>query len=455
MSERVDASISPENSLQILSRREIDQLYDTSQTSLYKLFRQCALAVLNCGSSEDDTNKVLDLYQSFDIQIVQRERGIKLELTSAPGHAFVDGEMIKGIKEHLFAVLRDILFFHSELYNNSTYDLNSAQGTTDAVFNLLRHAQVLTPSKDPNMIVCWGGHSINSNEYQYTKQVGYELGLRNLDICTGCGPGAMKGPMKGAAIAHRKQRNGDGIYLGISEPGIIAAESPNPIVNQLVIMPDIEKRLEAFVRIAHGIVVFPGGVGTAEEIFYLLAVRLHPSNKAAHLPLIFTAPSESAEYFKKIDEIIGFALGPEAQQHYQIIVEDPVKLARTLSAGMASVRKQRQKDKDAYYYNWKLHIPSELQQPFEPSHENMAALKLNRDQSAFDMAVNLRAMFSGLVAGNVKAEGLQAIAEHGNFKIKGDVDLMEALDELLCSFADQGRMKINTEHYRRCYDIVT
>ena len=48
------------------------------------------------------------------------------------------------------------------------------------------------------------------------------------------------------------------------KPGIIAAESPNPIVNDLVIMPDIEKRLEAFVRLAHGIVVFPGGVGTAE-----------------------------------------------------------------------------------------------------------------------------------------------------------------------------------------------
>ena len=35
-------------------------------------------------------------------------------------------------------------------------------------------------------------------------------------------------------------------------------------------MPDIEKRLEAFVRTAHGIVIFPGGVGTAEEILYIL-----------------------------------------------------------------------------------------------------------------------------------------------------------------------------------------
>ena len=37
-------------------------------------------------------------------------------------------------------------------------------------------------------------------------------------------------------------------------------------------MPDIEKRLEAFVRLGHGFVVFPGGVGTTEEILFLIGV---------------------------------------------------------------------------------------------------------------------------------------------------------------------------------------
>ena len=54
--------------------------------------------------------------------------------------------------------------------------------------------------------------------------------------------------MKGATIGHAKQRLSGGRYLGFTEPGIIAAESPNAIVNNLVILPDIEKRLEAFVR---------------------------------------------------------------------------------------------------------------------------------------------------------------------------------------------------------------
>lgn len=62
----------------------------------------------------------------------------------------------------------------------------------------------------------------------------------------------MKGPMKGATISHAKQRLTGGRYLGLTEPGIIAAEAPNPIVNELVILPDIEKRLEAFVRSVTG-----------------------------------------------------------------------------------------------------------------------------------------------------------------------------------------------------------
>ena len=125
------------------------------------------------------------------------------------------------------------------------------------------------------MVVCWGGHSISRKEYDYSEEVGYQLGLRVMNICTGCGTGAMKGPMEGAAIGHAKQHIPDGQHLGITEPGIIAAESPNPIVNNLVIIPDVEKRLEAFVRIVHGIVVFPGGVGTAEEILYILSILLH------------------------------------------------------------------------------------------------------------------------------------------------------------------------------------
>ena len=229
------------------------------------------------------------------INLMQRNQGIKLRLENAPAAAFVDGRMIQGIREHLFAVLRDIIYTHNEIQGDPTFDLTIGEHVTSAVFHILRNARVLRPNVDPSIVVCWGGHSIGREEYDYTKEVGYQFGLRGLDVCTGCGPGAMKGPMKGATIGHSKQRKKNGRYIGISEPGIIAAESPNPIVKELVIMPDIEKRLEGFVRLGHGIVVFPGGAGTAEEILYLLGVLLNPRNAEIPFPLVFTGPPGAAK----------------------------------------------------------------------------------------------------------------------------------------------------------------
>jgi len=266
IAESVDARVGPRGSLEILSQAEIDKLLDTSHTGLYTLFRNCALAVLNSGSDNDNAKEILEHYRDFDVQIVRHAWGIKLAITNAPGAAFVDGQMIHGIKEHLFAVLRDIIYTANEIIGAGRLDSQDPASITNAVFHILRNARVLDVKTRPNLAVCWGGHAIGDAEYRYAKRVGYELGLRALDVCTGCGPGAMKAPMKGAGVGHAKQRITHGRFLGVTEPGIIAAEPPNAIVNQLVIMPDIEKRLEAFLRLAHGIVVFPGGVGTAEEI---------------------------------------------------------------------------------------------------------------------------------------------------------------------------------------------
>jgi hypothetical protein len=450
----VDTQISPEGRLEILSKSEVAKLLDTSQGGLYNLFRNCSLAVLNCGSPLDDGKELLERYSSFDISIIQRERGIKLDIRGAPANAFVDGKMIKGIHEHLFAVLRDVIYVNDEITDNPKFDLKSSEGVTDSVFHILRNAGVLRPMTNPNLVVCWGGHSISREEYDYTKKVGYELGLRALDICTGCGPGAMKGPMKGAAIAHAKQRITNGRYLGLTEPGIIAAESPNPIVNDLVIMPDIEKRLEAFVRVGHGIVVFPGGAGTAEEILYLLGILLHPDNEGLPFPLVFTGPEHAREYFTQIDHFIGETLGAEARRRYQIIIDDPASVAREMQTGIKLVREFRKQHSDAYYFNWLLKIDNEFQRPFEPSHENMRNLHLHKNQERHLLAANLRRAFSGVVAGNVKDQGIRAIEQFGRFEIHGDTRIMEPMDALLASFVAQHRMKLPGKKYNPCYRIV-
>jgi hypothetical protein len=332
--------------------------------------------------------------------------------------------------------------------------MDSSEHITNAVFHILRNANILKPAIAPKLIVCWGGHSISREEYDYSKEVGYQLGLRDLNICTGCGPGAMKGPMKGATIGHAKQRIGNGVYLGITEPGIIAAESPNPIVNHLVIMPDIEKRLEAFVRTGHGIIVFPGGVGTAEEILYLLGILLHPENRDIPFPLVLTGPHNAAEYFREIDHFIGQTLGPDAQKLYSIVIGDTVKAAQIMAQGVNTVRDFRKFREDAYYFNWSLHIDKAFQEPFIPTHENMSHLQLHADQPAHLLAANLRRAFSGVVSGNVKDEGIREIEKHGLFELSGDKNIMHLMDNLLSSFVKQHRMKLPGTKYTPCYRVI-
>ncbi len=451
--ELVDAQVTPSGTLNILSKKEVSKLLDTSQGGLYKLFRNCSLAVLNCGRVVDDGKALLERYNTFDIQVLQRERGIKLEVKGAPAEAFVEGGIIVGINEHLFAVLRDVIYTSNEIYETGNFNLKISAGITDAVFHILRNADVLQPQVSPQFIVCWGGHSISREEYDYSKSVGYELGLRGLDICTGCGPGAMKGPMKGAAVGHAKQRNPNGRYLGLTEPGIIAAESPNPIVNNLVILPDIEKRLEAFVRVGHGIVVFPGGVGTTEEILYILGILLNPDNQDLPFPLVFTGPASSADYFHQIDQFVANALGSKAQDCYKIIIDDPEAVAIEMRNAMSQVRQYRKDNGDAYYFNWSIKIHGSFQEPFNATHQNMRKLNLLKDQESHKLAANLRRAFSGIVSGNVKDEGIRSIEEHGLFELTGDAELMADMDKLLESFVLQNRMKLDGSEYRPCYRI--
>ncbi|WP_339772555.1 nucleotide 5'-monophosphate nucleosidase PpnN [uncultured Paraglaciecola sp.] len=446
--------LNPIGAMSQLSKLEVDKLNHSADSQLYHLFRSCCLAVLNSGAETDNCEDLFDKNEKFDVRLISRERGVKIELINPPEIAFVDEKLIRGVQEHLFSVLRDLLHM-GESFNGCEFPgVAQSAYITHKVFDMMRNAQTLKNTAELNLVVCWGGHSIGETEYQYTKEVGYQLGLRELNICTGCGPGAMKGPMKGATIGHAKQRYDKRRYLGITEPSIIAAEPPNAIVNELVIMPDIEKRLEAFVRMSHAIIVFPGGAGTAEELLYLLGLLLNEQNKEQVLPIILTGPKVCEGYFTAIDKFIGATLGAEAQSLYQIIVDDPKLVAQTINNRRADVRAYRKAKGDSFDFNWSLTIEPEFQVPFLPTHDSMAKLNLHFDQPKAELAANLRKAFSGIVTGNVKAEGVKLIREKGPFQLNGDSELMALMDELLQSFVVQQRMKLPGTEYVPCYEIM-
>ena len=443
--------VNPLKSLNLLSRTDVEGL-TSSGGDLLALFRHCALAILNTDSVKDDAEELLTDYADFDVRLIPQPRGLRLELFNAPPQSFVDGKMIRGIQEHLFSALRDIVYTDFKITAAQPKLPSSAQ-ITDTVFRILRNARVVRPDQSPQIVVCWGGHSIPRQEYNYAKHIGYQLGLRGLDIVTGCGIGAMKGPMKGAAVGHAKQHIKSGRYIGISEPGIIASESPNAIVNELVIMPDIEKRLEAFVRLAHSIIVFPGGVGTVEEVLYLLSILMHPDNNQA-IPLVFAGPECCREYFDELERFLVDCLGEDVRRHYRVIVGGEEDVGRAIRSANDDVHAKRRATQQAYYFNWELVISPDLQEPFVPTHDAMAALQLDAHLPKHELASALRRVFSGLVAGNVKAFGIEQVRLHGPYQLSGDKKFLSSMDRLLQMLVRQKRMKLDQEKYQPCYQLV-
>lgn len=445
--------IRPKQHLSMLSHREVAGLMATSE-EFYKLFRQCVLAVLNSGVVTDDGEGLVKQYKDFQLRLIQQSRGIKMEVYNAPASAFVNGAMIQGVQDHVFSALRDVIYWQHDQKEFLQSACDCSEDITEAVFRILRNADVVRSNEAPNIAVCWGGHAISREEYDFTKSVGYHMGLRGLNIATGCGVGAMKGPMKGASVGHAKQKISTSRFIGITEPGIIAAEPPNGIVNELVILPDIEKRLEAFVRLAHCIVVFPGGPGTAEEILYVLSILMQAENQEQVLPLIFACDKEHRAYFDSMDKFLRHCLGEEVARFYTIIDSGAEQVAETVRQEIQKVQRFRLRTQESYSYNWQLHIPYELQQPFKPTHDAMAGLELYQNTPRDQLCINLRAAFSGIVAGNVKSYGIEQIKTHGPYQLHADDYIGLELSKLLNDFVEQGRMSLSPG-YVPSFEIVS
>ena len=449
----------PSGSMALLTQMEADRISLKSQGELYDLYRNCSLAVLNSGNLTDNSKELLDNYQNFEIDVVRNERGLKLELINPPESAIVDGQVIKTLQRHLYSVLRDIVLVQSvkdalSNFGTSFDGIDHSALITNAISQILRTAEAVRADVKPNIAVCWGGHSITKPEYDYAYKVGRALGLRGIDICTGCGPGIMEAPMRGSLEGHALQNNAAcSERFGLTEPSIIAAEPPNPFVSNLVIMPDIEKRLEAFVRFGHVLIVFPGGPGTAEELLYILGIKLCHENRHNPIPLILTGNKDSAPYWEAINDFLVHCFGSEITRHYQIILDNPNEVARQVADGLKTIYEHRTLIHESYCYNWSLFIPPELQFPFEVNHQNMAGLNLCKGQDSYKLAANLRRAFSGIVAGNVKEYGIQMVAQKGPFKLHGDQEIINYMGKLMTDFIEQGRILLSQREYVPCYEF--
>ncbi|MDP4651616.1 MAG: DUF4478 family protein, partial [Haliea sp.] len=90
------------------------------------------------------------IFSDFDLRLVPQPRGLRLELFNAPAQAFVDGRMIRGIQEHLFSALRDIVY--TDIKSGAKLP-GHGPDVTNLVFRILRNAKVVRPDVPPRMVV--------------------------------------------------------------------------------------------------------------------------------------------------------------------------------------------------------------------------------------------------------------------------------------------------------------
>ena len=124
-----------------------------------------------------------------------------------------------------------------------------------------------------------------------------------------------------------------------------------------------------------------------------------------------------------------------------------------MQAGRDRVEKYRLETNDAYCFNWNMEIPDLLTTSFVPTHESMSGLNLSLSQSSQQIASELRCLFSGIVAGNVKPGTRQLINEAGPFKVQVTSELGGAIELLLERLISENRMKVDGV-YTPCYRII-
>ena len=99
--------------------------------------------------------------------------------------------------------------------------------------------------------------------YEEVKKLSNELARMGVDIVTGGGPGLMEAANSGA-VEGQAESHSRSFGLAIHLPN---EEGANPFVNKVFRHRTFFSRLHHFVRLSSAFIVFPGGIGTALELF--------------------------------------------------------------------------------------------------------------------------------------------------------------------------------------------
>jgi uncharacterized protein (TIGR00730 family) len=153
-----------------------------------------------------------------------------------------------------------------------------------------------------------------SAPYDDARNVARRFAERGWAVVTGGGPGVMEAANRGA-------KEGGGLSVGFNIE-LPHEQHVNPYLDISLTFRHFYARKTMFVKAAEGFVVFPGGFGTADELFE--ALTLIQTGKVLHFPVVlFDAPywDELLDWFR--DDLL----------EQRMISPDDVRLLHVTSDG--------------------------------------------------------------------------------------------------------------------------
>ena len=156
--------------------------------------------------------------------------------------------------------------------------------------------------------------------YDLAREAGRRFAQAGWSVVTGGGPGVMEAANRGA-----KEGGGMSVGFNIQLPH---EQGQNPYLDISLTFRHFYARKTMFVKAAEGFVVFPGGFGTADELFESLT--LIQTGKVVHFPVVLVDTDYWDELLVWIrnEALAGKLVSPEdvALLHKTDDVEEAVRL---------------------------------------------------------------------------------------------------------------------------------
>jgi uncharacterized protein (TIGR00730 family) len=161
---------------------------------------------------------------------------------------------------------------------------------------VMRGAYKISRLSQP-VVSIFGGHLLprNSAYLQSAHYLASRLVEQDISVLTGGGPGIMEAANSGAAHQHDEKFRS----MGIGVRGLKGEKGFNPYVHEGIMLDYFFARKYLLINYSYAFVLFPGGLGTLDELADLL--NLMETNQRVHAPIVLYGKDFWAPYLEWID----------------------------------------------------------------------------------------------------------------------------------------------------------